>query len=76
MLSIRLNDADCRDFLISDNPCPQQGNVLSIRLSENKEMIQQADGTSKTMLADMFFQMNYETGEWKRIKKYRECPET
>ncbi|XP_062574097.1 negative elongation factor A-like isoform X3 [Saccostrea cucullata] len=59
-----------------DNPCPQQGNVLSIRLSENKEIIQQTDGSSKAMLADMFFQMNYETGEWKRIKKYRECPET
>ncbi|XP_034327523.1 negative elongation factor A [Magallana gigas] len=59
-----------------DNPCPQQGNVLSIRLSENKEILQQADGSTKTMLADIFFQMNYETGEWKRIKKYRECPET
>ncbi|XP_022345099.1 negative elongation factor A-like [Crassostrea virginica] len=59
-----------------DNPCPQQGSVLSIRLSENKEIIQQADGSTKSMLADSFFQMNYETGEWKRIKKYRECPET
>lgn len=50
--------------------------MLSIRLSENKEIIQQADGSTKSMLADSFFQMNYETGEWKRIKKYRECPET
>lgn len=62
--------------VFTDNPCPQQGNVLSIRLSENKEILQQADGSTKTMLADIFFQMNYKTGEWKRIKKYRECPET
>lgn len=57
----------------SDNPCPQQGHILSIRLSETKEMVQQADSSIKPMLADVFFQMNYQTGEWKRIKKYREC---
>ncbi|OWF36113.1 negative elongation factor A-like [Mizuhopecten yessoensis] len=58
-----------------ENPCPQQGSVLSIRLSENKEMVSQIDTTQKTMIADTFFQMNYQTGEWKRIKKYRECVE-
>ena len=62
--------------LISENPCPQQGHVLSIRLSENEEPVTQVDGTSKNMIADTFFQMNYETGEWKRIKKYRELKET
>ncbi|XP_033757129.1 negative elongation factor A-like [Pecten maximus] len=58
-----------------ENPCPQQGSVLSIRLSENKEMVSQLDSSQKTMIADTFFQMNYQTGEWKRIKKYRECAE-
>lgn len=56
-----------------DNPCPQQGHILSIRLSETKEMVSQTDNTNKPMVADVFFQMNYQTGEWKRIKKYREC---
>ncbi|KAJ8316891.1 hypothetical protein KUTeg_004795 [Tegillarca granosa] len=59
-----------------ENPCPQQGHVLSIRLSENREVLNQPDGSHKTVIADTFFQMNYETGEWKRIKKYRECEET
>ncbi|KAK3589429.1 hypothetical protein CHS0354_020758 [Potamilus streckersoni] len=55
-----------------ENPCPQQGNILSIRLSENKEIVMQTDGIQKTMCVDTFFQMNYATGEWKRVKKYRE----
>ncbi|ESO98384.1 hypothetical protein LOTGIDRAFT_206245 [Lottia gigantea] len=55
-----------------ENPCPQQGSVLSIKLSEDDETIQQADGNKKIMIADTYFQMNYSTGEWKRFKKYRE----
>jgi negative elongation factor A len=57
---------------IPDNPCPQQGEILSIRLSEAKELVQQADLTQKVMMVDTYFQMNYGTGEWKRIKKQRE----
>lgn len=59
-------------FLSTENPCPQQGHVLSIRLSENKEIVTQADSSQKAMVVDTFFQMNYQTGEWKRIKKFKE----
>ncbi|XP_076436250.1 negative elongation factor A-like [Babylonia areolata] len=54
-----------------ENPCPQQGSVLNIKLSENEEVVGQADGTQKTVMVDTYFQMNYDTGEWKRFKKYR-----
>ena len=57
--------------VFSDNPCPQQGNIVNIRLSENMESVQQPDGTFGPMMVDVFFQMNYSSGEWKRIKKYR-----
>ncbi|KAK7494204.1 hypothetical protein BaRGS_00014486 [Batillaria attramentaria] len=56
-----------------DNPCPQQGNVLNIKLSENEEVVQ-ADGVEKKVLVDTYFQMNYGTGEWKRFKKFRDIP--
>lgn len=62
-------------FWISENPCPQQGNILSIRLSEAKELVSLNDQSQKQMLVDTFFQMNYLTGEWKRVKKYREIEE-
>ncbi|XP_053407742.1 negative elongation factor A-like [Mercenaria mercenaria] len=58
-----------------ENPCPQQGNILSIRLSEAKEHVTLPDQNQKQMLVDTFFQMNYLTGEWKRVKKYREIEE-
>lgn len=57
--------------MFADNPCPQQGNVLNIKLSENEEMVTQ-DGIQKKVLVDTYFQMNYGSGEWKRFKKYRE----
>ena len=62
-------------FISSENPCPQQGNILSIRLSEGQELGSLPDQTQKNMLVDTFFQMNYLTGEWKRVKKYREIEE-
>lgn len=51
-----------------DNPCPTQGDILSIRLSENEEILQQPEG-SKKVIVETFFQMNYATGEWKRVRK-------
>ncbi|XP_054266132.1 negative elongation factor A [Macrosteles quadrilineatus] len=55
-----------------DNPCPQLGNIVTIKLSENQENVKQPDDTYLTMLVETHFQMNYNTGEWKRIQKYRE----
>lgn len=57
---------------VSENPCPQQGNVLNIKLSENEENISHADGSQKKVIVDTYFQMNYGSGEWKRFKKYRD----
>ena len=48
-----------------------KGNVVTIKLSENQESVLQNDGTYLTMIVEIHFQMNYSSGEWKRIKKYR-----
>ncbi|XP_072177632.1 negative elongation factor A-like [Diadema setosum] len=49
-----------------ENPCPQQGDVVTIRLSEDVEVLHE-----QTMAVGTFFEMNYATGEWKRYKKYK-----
>ncbi|KAJ3649338.1 hypothetical protein Zmor_021088 [Zophobas morio] len=54
-----------------DNPCPHLGNIVTIKLSEDQENVLQPDDTYLTMLAETHFQMNYNNGEWKRIKKYK-----
>ncbi|XP_015910355.1 negative elongation factor A isoform X2 [Parasteatoda tepidariorum] len=54
-----------------DNPCPHLGQIVTIMLSENEEKVQQPDGSIQTMIVETHFQMNYSTGEWKRVKKYR-----
>ncbi|XP_043210227.1 negative elongation factor A-like isoform X1 [Amphibalanus amphitrite] len=55
-----------------ENPCPHLGDVVTIKLSESVERLAVADaGQSAAVLAETHFQMNYVTGEWKRIKKFR-----
>ncbi|GFG30788.1 hypothetical protein Cfor_10863 [Coptotermes formosanus] len=54
-----------------DNPCPHLGNIVTIKLSEDQEIIPQPDDTFVTTTVETHFQMNYNTGEWKRIKKPR-----
>ena len=55
----------------TDNPCPHLGNVVTIKLSEDPESLQPSDGAGLVpMVAETHFQMNYSTGEWKRIKKF------
>ncbi|XP_056633978.1 negative elongation factor A [Diorhabda carinulata] len=54
-----------------DNPCPHLGNIVTIKLSEDQENVLQPDATYLTMLVETHFQMNYNNGEWKKIKKYR-----
>lgn len=55
-----------------DNPCPHLGNVVTIKLSESQENVHQ-EGSIITMMVETHFQMNYSTGEWKRIKKLRKA---
>ena len=47
------------------------GDVVTIKLSENNENVLQTDQTYLSMVVETHFQMNYRTGEWKRIRKYR-----
>uniref|UniRef100_A0A4W3GXF4 Negative elongation factor complex member A n=1 Tax=Callorhinchus milii TaxID=7868 RepID=A0A4W3GXF4_CALMI len=55
-----------------ENPCPEQGDIIQIKLSEHTELLPKADGTgSTTMLVDTVFEMNYATGQWTRLKKYK-----
>ncbi|KAK2709854.1 negative elongation factor A-like isoform X1 [Artemia franciscana] len=54
-----------------ENPCPHLGNIVTIKLSEDEEIVQQPDGTTVRMVVETHFQMNYNLGEWKRIKKYK-----
>ncbi|EMP39389.1 Negative elongation factor A [Chelonia mydas] len=54
------------------NPCQEQGDIIQIKLSEHTEVLPKADGTgSTTMLVDTVFEMNYATGQWTRLKKYK-----
>lgn len=59
------------DSAILENPCPQMGRVLTVRLSENQDAQTQGDGTVKPVMVETYFQMNYDTGEWKQIRKIR-----
>lgn len=58
-----------------ENPCPHLGHVVTIKLAEHQENVLQADATYLTMIVETHFQMNYLTGEWKRLKKYRNLPQ-
>ncbi|KAE8279206.1 Negative elongation factor A [Larimichthys crocea] len=60
-----------------ENPCPEQGDIIQIKLSEHTEVLPKADGTgSTTMLVDTVFEMNYSTGQWTRLKKYKPITNT
>ena len=55
-----------------ENPCPEQGDTIQIKVSETTVVLPKADGTgSTTMLVDTVFEMNYTTGQWTRLKKYK-----
>eukprot|EP00794_Sanderia_malayensis_P018358 gene18358-20204_t len=54
-----------------DNPFPQQGPVLTIKLSEDEEKNSQTEASGQSTLIEMLFEMNYETGHWRRLKRTR-----
>lgn len=64
----------CYDCSI-ENPCPHLGNIVTIKLSEDEEVLTASDGTKITKIVETHFQMNYAAGEWKRIKKLRKTEE-
>ena len=53
-------------FFFVENPFPQQGAVITIKLSE--EILPQGD---QHVLVEMLFEMNYDTGHWRRLKRTR-----
>ena len=53
-----------------ENPCPQLGNCMTIKLSENQESVLQNDGNYLDMIVEIHFKMNYSSGDWKTIKKF------
>lgn len=56
----------------ADNPCPSQGDIINIRLSEAVDTVGTPEGIFRPMIVETYFQMNYATGESKRVTKMRE----
>lgn len=55
-----------------DNPCPNQGDIINIRLSETVDTVRTPENIFRPMIVETYFQMNYATGESKRVTKMRE----
>ena len=53
----------------TENPFPHQGPVITIKLSEDTET-ENDDGSQKKFV-EMLFEMNYESGNWRRLKRTR-----
>ncbi|KAK6109705.1 hypothetical protein QQG55_37050 [Brugia pahangi] len=53
------------------HPYPHLGDILTLKLSETYEDELRPDGTVQKMRVETFFQMDYRTGEWKRLRKTR-----
>ena len=57
--------------LISEKPYSHQGSIVTIKLSENTETVTLPDGNQQMQLVEMLFEMNYDTGHWRRLKRTR-----
>ncbi|XP_055616625.1 negative elongation factor A [Toxorhynchites rutilus septentrionalis] len=55
-----------------NNPRPNPENVVTIKLNESKEKVLQTDDTQAVMLVESLITLDYNTGEWKTFRKYRE----
>lgn len=56
-------------FCSLENPFPDQGPVITVKLSEH--CITPSINTPQTQLVEMLFEMNYDTGHWRRLKRTR-----
>lgn len=55
-------------FRLPENPCPEMGQVLTFRLSESHDhQWDPKSGIMRPTLVETFFQMNYDTMEWKKL---------
>jgi len=50
-----------------DNP-PENGPIMAIKLNEAEEVVTMPDGQQSKVLTELFFHMNFETGEFKKVK--------
>ena len=58
-------------FKFTEKPYAHQGPIITIKLSENTENVTASDGSQQTQLVEMLFEMNYDTGHWRRLKRTR-----
>ena len=58
-------------LLLTEKPYAHQGPIITIKLSENTENVTASDGSQQTQLVEMLFEMNYDTGHWRRLKRTR-----
>jgi hypothetical protein len=58
-------------FLFEENPRPDNGPITSIKLYEAEEILTSM-GQQHKVLSEFYFQMNYETGEYKKFKQYKQ----
>lgn len=54
-----------------EKPYSHQGSIVTIKLSENTETVTLPDGNQQMQLVEMLFEMNYDTGHWRRLKRTR-----
>jgi negative elongation factor A len=54
-----------------ENPRPEHGPLITIKLNESEELLTSTSGQQHKVLSELFFQMNYDTGEYKKIKKMK-----
>lgn len=54
-----------------ENPCPQLGHIVTIKLGDHIEKVTYPDGSETYSFVEMHYQMNYQTGEGKKLKKPR-----
>ncbi|KHN88485.1 Negative elongation factor A [Toxocara canis] len=53
------------------HPFPHMGDVVTLKLSETYEDEKRLDGSTQRLRVETYFQMDYRTGEWKRLRKTR-----
>ena len=58
-------------LLLTEKPYAHQGPIITIKLSENTENVTASDGSQQTQLVEMLFEMKYDTGHWRRLKRTR-----
>lgn len=56
---------------LAEKPYAHQGPIITIKLSENTETVTASDGTQQMQLVEMLFEMNYDSGHWRRLKRTR-----